>query len=122
MELAAQLTPPNGPYSKSQLARALGFARASYYWKSSQARKDKAVAVAIEQLYEQDDTASASQTRSALAPGQKPGQTGDAQVRDHGPAQAQTLCLSGQSGDDCPQPGANPGGDGGDGNSLFRHL
>lgn len=56
VELAAQLTPPNGPYSKSQLARALGFARASYYWKSSQARKDKAVAVAIEQLYEQDDT------------------------------------------------------------------
>ncbi len=56
MELASQLTPPNGPYSKSQVARALNFARASYYWKSSQARKDKAVAVAIEQLYEQDDT------------------------------------------------------------------
>ncbi len=54
MELAAQLTPPHGPYSKSQVARALDFARASYYWQSRQARKDKAVAV--EQLHEQDDT------------------------------------------------------------------
>jgi hypothetical protein len=43
MELASQLTPPNGPSSKSQVARALSFARASYYWQSSQARKDKVV-------------------------------------------------------------------------------
>lgn len=48
--------PPNGPYSKSQLARALNFHRTSFYWKSRQALKDKAVAVAIEAQHERDDT------------------------------------------------------------------
>ncbi len=47
---------PNGPYTKSQLARALNFHRASFYWKSRQARKDKVVAVAIEAQHERDDT------------------------------------------------------------------
>ena len=56
MELATQLTAPNGPYSKSQVARALGFARSSYYLQSKQARKDKTVAVAIEEQQEHDDT------------------------------------------------------------------
>ena len=48
--------PPDGPYTKSQIARALNFHRASFYWKSQQALKDKAVAVAIEAQHERDDT------------------------------------------------------------------
>ena len=56
MELATHLTAPNGPYSKSQVARALSFARSSYYLPRKQAKKDKAVAVAIEVQQEQDDT------------------------------------------------------------------
>jgi len=56
VELAAHLMPPNGPYNKSQMARALTFHRASFYWKSQQAKKDKAVAVAIEAQHERDDT------------------------------------------------------------------
>jgi len=56
VELASQLTAPNGPYSKRQVARALSFARSSYYVPHKQAKKDKAVAVAIEAQQEQDDT------------------------------------------------------------------
>lgn len=56
MELATQLTAPNGPYSKRQVARALNFARSSYYLPHKQAKKDKAVAVAIEVQQEHDDT------------------------------------------------------------------
>lgn len=56
MELATQLTAPNGPYSKRQVARALNFARSSYYLPRKQAQKDKAVAVAIEVQQEHDDT------------------------------------------------------------------
>ena len=56
MELAAHLMPPNDPYNKSQMARALNFHRASFYWKSRQAIKDKAVAVSIEAQHERDDT------------------------------------------------------------------
>src|SRR5207237_7285187 len=56
VELASQLTAPNGPYSKRQLARALSFARSSYYVSHKQAKKDKADAVAIEAQHEQDDT------------------------------------------------------------------
>lgn len=56
MELAHQLCRPHGPYSKSQVARALGFARGTLYLRSKQAEKDKAVAVAIEDWHEQDDT------------------------------------------------------------------
>lgn len=56
MELAHQVIAPNGPYSKSQVARALGFARAGYYRLSRQALKDKKIAVAIEEQYERDDT------------------------------------------------------------------
>lgn len=48
--------PPNGPYNKSQMARALNFHRTSYYWHSRQASKDKAVAIAIEDQHEHDDT------------------------------------------------------------------
>lgn len=56
MEVADQLCVPNGPYSKSQAARALGIGRATLYWPSKQAVKDKQVAVAIEQWHERDDT------------------------------------------------------------------
>jgi putative transposase len=56
VELATRLTAPNGPYSKRQVARALNFARSSYYLPRKQAKKDKAVAVAIEAQQEQDDT------------------------------------------------------------------
>ncbi len=56
MELAHQLTAPHGPYSKSQVARALSFARGSLYLQRTRPLKDKQVAVAIEQWYELDDT------------------------------------------------------------------
>jgi putative transposase len=38
------------------MARALGISRGTLYFKGKQAGKDKAVAVAIEQWHEQDDT------------------------------------------------------------------
>src|SRR5215472_11015533 len=47
---------PNGPYSKSQVVRALEFARGSLYLVSKRALKDKQVAVAIEQWHDLDDT------------------------------------------------------------------
>jgi len=56
VDVAYQLCVPNGPYAKSQVARALGIGRATLYWPSKQAVKDKQVAVAIEQWHEQDDT------------------------------------------------------------------
>jgi putative transposase len=56
VELAHQLSRPNGPYPKSQVARALGVAHATLYLHSKQAVKDKQVAVAIEQWHELDDT------------------------------------------------------------------
>ncbi len=56
MEVAYQLCVPNGLYAKSQVARALGIGRATLYWPSKQAVKDKQVAVAIEQWHEKDDT------------------------------------------------------------------
>ncbi len=56
VELATPLTAPNGPYSKRRVARALNFARSSFYLPHKQAKKNKAVAVAIEAQQEQDDT------------------------------------------------------------------
>lgn len=56
VEVAYQLCVPNGLYAKSQVARALGIGRATLYWPSKQASKDKQVAVAIEQWHEIDDT------------------------------------------------------------------
>src|SRR5260370_40150914 len=44
------------PKAASQVARALSVGRASLYWHSKQAVKDKQVAVAIEAWYEIDDT------------------------------------------------------------------
>jgi transposase InsO family protein len=56
VELAHHLCVPNGPYSKSQIARAFRLARGSLYLRSKQEVKDKQVAVAIEQWHEVDDT------------------------------------------------------------------
>ena len=56
MELAHHLSRPNGPYPKSQVARALGLAQGTLYLHSKQAVKDKRVAVAIEGWHELDDT------------------------------------------------------------------
>ena len=56
MELAHQVMVPNGPYSKSQVVRALEFARGSLYLLSKRAVKDKQVAVAIDQWHALDDT------------------------------------------------------------------
>ena len=47
---------PNGPYSKSQVVRALEFARGSLYLQRKRPLQDKQVAVAIEQWHELDDT------------------------------------------------------------------
>src|SRR5437763_1556765 len=47
---------PNGPYSKSQVVRALGFARGSLYLQRKRTLQDQQVAVAIEQWHELDDT------------------------------------------------------------------
>ncbi len=47
---------PNGPYSKSQVVRALEFARGSLYLHRKRPLKDKQVAVAILQWHELDDT------------------------------------------------------------------
>jgi putative transposase len=56
VELASQLTSSQGPYSKSQIARAMGFARSSYYWDSRIAPKDRGIATQIEEWQEHDDT------------------------------------------------------------------
>lgn len=56
MELAQQLLAPHSPYSKSQIVRALQFARGSWYLQRKRPLKDKQIAVAIEQWHELDDT------------------------------------------------------------------
>jgi len=56
VELAQQLLAPHSPYSKSQVVRALAFARGSLYLHRKRPGKDKQVAVAIEQWHELDDT------------------------------------------------------------------
>jgi transposase InsO family protein len=56
VELAHQLCQSNSPYSKSQVARALGIARGTLYLQGKQAKKDKQVAIAIETWHETDDT------------------------------------------------------------------
>jgi len=56
VELAHQLLAPHSPYSKSQVVRALQFARGSLYVQRKRPLKDKRVAVAISQWHELDDT------------------------------------------------------------------
>jgi len=43
VELAHQLSRPNGPYAKNQVVRALEVRRATLYWPSKQAQKDRHV-------------------------------------------------------------------------------
>ncbi|QBD82854.1 transposase [Ktedonosporobacter rubrisoli] len=56
MELAHQPCQPNGPYAKSQVARALDIARSTLYLRGKQAKKDKQVAIVLETWHEADDT------------------------------------------------------------------
>lgn len=56
MELARQMCASSSPINKSQLSRALGIARSSLYVQPKRPKTDKALAVRIEELYEQDDT------------------------------------------------------------------
>ena len=67
MNLTHQLCVPNGPYSKSQVARALGIARDALYLRSEQACKDKQVAMAFEQRHELDDTTEHRKTEATTA-------------------------------------------------------
>jgi transposase InsO family protein len=46
---------PESPYNISQIIRALGIARGSYYRESLLAEKDKKLSVAIEEIYKDDD-------------------------------------------------------------------
>lgn len=66
MNLAHQLCVPNGQYSKSQVARALGIARDALYLRSEQARNDKQVAMALEQRHELDDTTGHRKTEATM--------------------------------------------------------
>jgi putative transposase len=54
--LARALCASESPINKSQLARALGIARSSLYVCLKRPKMDKALAVRIEELHEQDDT------------------------------------------------------------------
>jgi putative transposase len=56
VELAQHLLAPHSPSSKSQVVRALAFARGSLYLHRKRPSQDKQVAVAIEQWHELDDT------------------------------------------------------------------
>ncbi len=56
VDLARTLCASGKPVNKSQVARMLGIARSSLYVKPQRLKKDKALAVCIEGLHEQDDT------------------------------------------------------------------
>ncbi len=56
MELARTLCAAGKPLNKSQLAKVLGIARSSLYFKPKRPQLDKALAVEIEQWQEHDDT------------------------------------------------------------------
>jgi len=56
VELARQICASGSPINKSQLARTLGIARSSLYVEPKRPKMDKALAVRIEELHEQDDT------------------------------------------------------------------
>ncbi len=75
MDLAHQLCVPNGPYSKSQVARALGIARDALYLRSEQACKDKQVAMAFEQRHELDDTTGHRKTEATMTSRDHPRRT-----------------------------------------------
>jgi putative transposase len=56
VELARLLVAPNGPYSKSQVARALDIARGSLYLQSRRILKDEQLATLIAEWHKQDNT------------------------------------------------------------------
>ncbi|MBO0778963.1 MAG: IS3 family transposase [Ktedonobacteraceae bacterium] len=56
VELARQMCASGSPINKSQLARTLGIARSSLYVQTKRSKRDKELAVHIEELHEQDDT------------------------------------------------------------------
>jgi transposase-like protein len=93
VELAHQLCRPHGPYSKSQVARALEMARGTLYRRGKQAVKDKAVATAIEQWHEQDDTMGHRKLAALRKHGEE---AGHEEIRHRGSSQEETLCLSRQ--------------------------
>jgi hypothetical protein len=66
VDLAHQLCVPNGPYSKSQVARALGISRDALYPRSKQACKDKHEAMAIEQWHKLEDIQEHSKTEVTM--------------------------------------------------------
>ena len=97
VELAHQLGRPNGPYPKSQVARALGLgprntlpALQTGGQRQAGGRGDRAVV-------RTGRYAGPSQAGGLARDGEKPGETGDAQVRTGRAAQTQEVCLSGQS-------------------------
>jgi putative transposase len=57
------------PINKSQLARTLGIARSSLYVEPKRPKMDKALAVRIEELHEQDDTMGRRKLAVMLATG-----------------------------------------------------
>lgn len=56
VELARTLCASDSPVNKSQLTRVLGVARASLYVQTTRPKRDKALAVRIEEAHEKDDT------------------------------------------------------------------
>jgi putative transposase len=56
VELARTLCASGKPVNKSQVARMLGIARSSLYVQPKRPKQNKALAVRIEELHEQDDT------------------------------------------------------------------
>jgi putative transposase len=56
VELARQICASGSPLNKSQLARTRGSARSSLYVEPKRPKMDKALAVRMEALHEQDDT------------------------------------------------------------------
>lgn len=69
MELARQICVSGSPINKSQLARTLGIARSSLYVEPKRPKMDKALAVRIEELHEQDDTMGPRKLAVMLATG-----------------------------------------------------
>ena len=65
--------------------------------------KDKAVATAIEEWHEQDDTRSPSQTGGPAQDGEKPRQECDEDIGDRRSSQKEALCLSRQGEQHCPK-------------------
>jgi len=97
VELAHQLCQPHGPYSKSQVARALEIARGTLYLKGKQGLKDKKVATAIEEWHQQDDTMGHRKLAALLKTGKNRVKLRDEEIWHRSSSQKEALCLSRQS-------------------------